>query len=100
MSEQGRFVLCYTDGDCEYWCDFHCPIEYNGTKEELEFDFEVWAETTFKNKDPIKYLGTSKFLNLELDVMKFYDRDEVGKYNYCGPQFYTLDEWFDTHKDQ
>lgn len=61
------------------------PIEFDGTLEELKFEFKLAVEGVIKRGN--HYFN---FKNLEkLEVYLFWENRK-----YSSPQFYELNEWF------
>jgi len=83
------FIIEYQD--CvpyeAYWTDTR-PILFNGSKEELELEFEIAVEEALKKKQNEFDFSNLKELRTELFA---YFKDN--KIHYNSPIFYTFEEW-------
>jgi hypothetical protein len=83
------FIMEYFD-DVSYeacWTETH-PVMFNGSKEELELEFEIIVEESI-NKN--KY--TFEFSNLKELQTRCFSYLERKKLKYNAPRFYTFEEW-------
>lgn len=84
-----RLVMHYGEGDgCTYSCDVNVPFNYESAEQAL-IDFEIALHAAQKNQTNIEFMG------IGFDLSTFVQRGNVFL-----PDFYTLDEWFDTFNGQ
>jgi hypothetical protein len=87
-----KLVLTYTGGDgCTYSFDETIPFNYS-SKEEAEADFLGEAEKGLEKQRDFCFLGK------DYGWSYFFYRDpQTKKMVYFGPEFFTIEEWFDQH---
>lgn len=61
------------------------PIEFDGSMEELKFEFELASEKQKDNKKPFKFNQTV----FPRRFHEYFGR----KWNYYPPKFFTIEEW-------
>ena len=76
-----------------YWTDT-VPVHFEGSKEELEIEFEIAVEDAIKRMKN-EHVYNFEFNNLKnLDPSLFTYYSEIDKKtHYSEPRFYTFEEW-------
>lgn len=65
-------------------------LDFDGTKEELMFEFELAAEKAYKKENQWDF----EFEGKTFTTSDFYEYSSyVGKVDYSAPYFYTFNEW-------
>lgn len=95
--------MSYDNSDYECNSTITLPIEYE-SKEKAEYDLLMLWENYIKECENYNYLNAEvKFAGRAIYLDDFSYRIEStathkAKIGYSGPEFYTVDEWFDSYK--
>lgn len=87
-----KCVMSYTEGDgCTYSCDHNFPFEYESVEAAL-VDFERLMTEARATVNSFKFCGQEFYADT------FVHRNSLGTQIVYLPDFFTLDEWFETQK--